>query len=56
MSLSISSNGKYYLCTYETGNSYLLDSNLAILSKYLFGYSGKKKVKNWRNGFNKLNK
>jgi hypothetical protein len=56
MSLSSSCNGRYLLCTYESGNSYLLDGSLALIFKYIFSPSDKKKIKNWHNGFNKLSK
>lgn len=56
MSLSLSRNGKYVLCTYSSGASYLLDSSLSILYKYLRNDNHKKKMKAWRNGFNTVNK
>jgi hypothetical protein len=56
MSLSASRNGKYVLCTYSSGNSYLLDSNLTILFKYLQTEGQKKRIKAWKNGFNRVNK
>lgn len=56
MSLSISRNGKYVLCTYSSGNSYLLDGRLTILYKYLRADSHKKRMKAWKNGFNRINK
>ena len=33
--IGMSKNGKYSLVTYNTGNSYLLDSKLTIICKYL---------------------
>jgi hypothetical protein len=57
MSLSVSRNGKYVLCTYSSGNSYLLDSNLTIIFKYLHTENqNKKRMKSWKNGFNRINK
>jgi hypothetical protein len=56
MALSMSRNGKYVLVTYSSGNSYLLDDRLSIIAKYMLGRGEKKKVKNWRNGFNKYSK
>ena len=56
MSLSMSKNGKYILCTYNSGNSYLLDKKLNILSKYLRENPIKHKTKNYKNGFNHLTK
>jgi hypothetical protein len=56
MSLSISRNGKYILCTYRSGNSYLLDGNLTPIHKYIRHEGDKKRLKNWKNGFNRVNK
>jgi hypothetical protein len=56
MALSMSRNGKYVLCSYFSGNSYLLDSNLTILFKYLHSNGQKKKMRAWHNGFNRINK
>ena len=56
MSLSASRNGRYILCTYENGNSYLLGHSLSVIFKFVNKGEHKKKVKNWKNGFNKLSK
>lgn len=56
MSLNMSRNGKYLLCTYASGNSYLLDGNLTLIHKYIMHEGNKKRIKNWKNGFNKVNK
>ena len=56
MALSISKNGKYLLCTYQSGNTYLLDNTLNILYKYLFDKGDRKKLKNIKNGFNLANR
>ena len=56
MCLNASRNGRYIICSYSSGNSYLLDSNLTILYKYLGQDVQKKKMKHLHNGFNRINK
>ena len=56
MELGMSRNGRYTVCTYESGNSYLLDTNLNVLYKYLNQCEKKRTKMNWINGFNKLTK
>jgi len=56
MSLNMSRNGKYILCTYTSGNSYLLDKNLKIICKYLRNDPPSSKNHSFINGFNKSTK